>query len=262
MSRCRSTPMTIDPFLPWAVSVMLLTVRLTAAVALSPALSAYGTPASVRIALTFALAALALSNGKPVSQASIWVADPLRLAVPIFVEFGIGAFIGLSTQIVMAGFAIAGRLMDVQIGFSLGSVFDPLTRSNSNVLGMLLSLLAVVLFVATDAHLELIRLVSKSIEVLPIGQIPNIDDPMRPLLAARWMFAIGFALAAPLTMALLLTDITVGVLSRNMPQMNVLMLAIPIKVIVGLAVLSLTVRFWGKIVRQAFIGVATSMGLS
>jgi len=243
--------------LPWLLSVALLTVRLTVAVALSPALSAYGVPAIVRIALTLILAALTFAYHGPVPAAADWVAEPGLLLIPVLAEVFIGALLGLGVHVVLAAFALAGRLLDVQTGFAIGSVFDPVTRTSSNVLGTLLSLLGVTLFFVSDAHLQLARLIAESIDVFPLGQLPALHDPMQPLLASGAMFTLGLALAAPVAIALLLTDLAVGVMSRNMPQVNVLVLAIPIKVVVGYAVLALSVLGWTPLVQQAFGRMAT-----
>jgi flagellar biosynthetic protein FliR len=141
--------------------------------------------------------------------------------------------------------------MDVQIGFAIGSVFDPVSRSGSSVLGSLMSLIGITLFVLSNAHLELAQLVSASIDLLPLGQMPALHDPMQPLLAAGSMFALGLAFAGPVAVALLLTDVTIAVASRNMPQLNVLVLAIPLKVIVGYLVLAIAISGWGPLMQQA-----------
>lgn len=244
--------MSHDPLLPWIVSVALLTVRLTVAVALSPALSAYGIPATVRIALTLALAAITFAYRSPVPAAAAWVADPALLVMPALAEVFIGALLGLGVHVVLAAFALAGRLMDVQIGFGIGSVFDPVTGTSSNVLGSMTSLLGVTLFVVSDAHLQLAQLISQSIDAFPLGELPALNDPLLPLLAAGSMLTLGLAFAAPVAMALLLTDLAVGVASRNMPQVNVLVLAMPIKVVVGYLVLAFSVIGWTPLVQQGF----------
>lgn len=247
-------------FLPWVLSVALLALRLTMAVALSPALSAYRVPAFVRIVLTVALAALAFAHRGPASASLAWSGDPARMVVPVLAETVIGALLGLGVHVVLAAFALAGRLLDVQIGFAIGSLFDPVTRTNANVLGSMISLLGVTLFFVSDAHLALAQLVASSIDVLPLGELPALNDPLRPLLAAGSMFTWGLALAAPVAIALLLVDLTVGVASRNLPQVNVLVLAIPIKVIVGFLVLALSVRGWSALVRQGFGRMADALG--
>jgi flagellar biosynthesis protein FliR len=247
--------------LPWIVSVALLTVRLTVAVALSPALSAYGTPATVRIALTLVLAALTFAYRAAVPAAAAWVADPALLVLPVLAEVFIGALLGLGVHVVLAALALAGRLMDVQVGFSIGSVFDPVTRTSSNVLGSMTGLLGVTLFFVSDAHLQLAQLVSQSVDVLPLGEMPTLNDPMRPILAAGSMFALGLAFAAPLAMALLLTDVAIGVASRNMPQINVLILAMPVKVIVGYGVLAFAVLGWAPLLSQGLARMADLLEL-
>lgn len=244
--------MSPEALLPWMLSIALLTVRLTVAIALSPAFSAYGVPATVRVALTFALATLTFASRPPVADAVAWAADPIKLVMPVMAEVFIGALLGLGVHVVLAALALAGRLMDVQIGFALGSVFDPVTRTSSNVLGSMVSLLGVTLFVVSDAHLQLAQLIAQSIDTLPLGEFPALNDPLQPLLAAGSMFALGLAFAGPVAVALLLTDLAVGVASRNMPQVNVLVLAIPIKVIVGYAVLALAVVGWAPLLQQGF----------
>jgi flagellar biosynthetic protein FliR len=253
-------PVTAD-ILPWLLSVGLLSVRLTVAVALSPALTAYGIPAIVRVALTLALAALTFADHGAVPAAAAWISDPAQLITPVIAEVFIGGLLGLGVHIVLAALALAGKLLDVQVGFGIGSVFDPVTRTSSNVLGSIVTLAGVTLFVVTDAHLQLATLVSQSIDALPIGRMPPLNDPMRPLLAAGEMFTLGVALAAPVAVALLLTDLAIGVASRNMPQVNVLVLAIPVKVLVGYLVLALSVAGWGPMLQQAFGRTVVLLGL-
>jgi len=248
--------MNFDPLLPWIMSVAMLTVRLTVALALSPAFSAYGVPATLRIALTLALAALTFAYRNPVPAATAWAADPTTLAVPVLAEIFIGGLLGLGVHVVLAALALAGRLMDVQIGFAIGSVFDPVSRTSSNVLGSITGLVGVTLFVVTDAHSQLAQLIAHSIDTFPLGELPKLNDPLRPLLAAGSMFTLGLAFAAPVMMALLLTDLAIGVMSRNMPQVNVLILAIPIKVIVGYLVLAFAVVGWAPLISQGFSHMA------
>jgi len=252
--------MNLDALLPWMASVALLSLRLSVAVALSPAVSAYGVPGMVRTALTLALATLTLSGRSPMQSLAAWPADPAQLLVPAAAEVFIGALLGLGIHVVLAACALAGRLMDVQAGFAIGSVFDPVTRANSNVLGSLTSLLGVTLFFASGAHLEMARMISQSIDILPLGELPVLNDPMQPLLAAGAMFTLGLALSAPVAMALLLTDLAVGVASRNLAQVNVLILASPLKVLVAYMVLALSVLGWTPLLRQGLHRMADALG--
>lgn len=242
--------------LAWLVAVMLLSVRLGVAVGTAPPFTAYGVPAFVRLLLVVALAALAAGGATVVpGQMQQLVDEPQRLLLAVGAEAFIGMMLGLGTHIVLAAFAFAGRLLDIQIGFGIGSVFDPVTRASANVMASLMSVLGVTLFFITDAHLALASLVTRSATVFPLGTMPTFDDPMRMLAAAGAMFSMGLALAAPVVLALLVADVLVGVASRNLPQVNVLMLSIPLKVLVGYMVLAVSVLAWAP-VSATFFGLA------
>lgn len=244
----------------WLFAALLLSVRLGVALGMAPPLAAYGLPWFARLALVLALSMLVA--GAAASQASLQelTGEPTRLGAAVACETLIGMMLGLGVHVVMAAFSLAGRLLDVQIGFGIGSVFDPVTRSSANVLTSLMSLLGVLLFFLTGAHLALAGLVARSVTVFPLGSLPSFDDPMRMLAATGVMFSAGLALAAPVVLALLLTDVFVGVASRNLPQVNVLVLAIPMKVLVGYLVLSLSVVTWAPVVNHLFGRVGTVLG--
>jgi flagellar biosynthetic protein FliR len=251
----------VNELLPWLGFVGLLSVRLLVALALSPPFTGFGVPASVRVALVFALAALSLAGHPPATVAVHLSGDASALLLPVLAEVLIGGVLGLSVHVVMAALALAGRLMDVQIGFGIASVFDPVNRSSTNVIGMMTSLIGVVIFMVGGAHWQLANLIARSVDVLPIGVMPSLSDPMRPLLAAGSMFSIGLALAAPVAIALLMTDLAIAVTSRNMPQLNVFVLAVPIKVFVGFLVLMFAVRGWSPLLERAFEHVAVAIGV-
>jgi flagellar biosynthesis protein FliR len=253
--------MNIDSLLPWALSVALLSVRLTVALALSPALAAYGIPTIVRVVLMVVLAALVFAQRAPPEAATHWTSNPALIVGPVVCEILIGALLGLGVHAVLGALALAGRLLDVQIGFAIGSVFDPVSGSSANVLGSIAALLGVTVFVTSNGHLGLAQLVGGSIDALPLGELPEFADPLRPVLAAGSIFTLGVALAAPVAVSLLLTDLALGVMSRNMPQINVLLLAMPVKVVVGYLVLAYSMMGWGQLLQQGFRGFALSLGV-
>jgi flagellar biosynthetic protein FliR len=110
------------------------------------------------------------------------------------------------------------------------------------VLSAAFNLLAIALFFATDAHHLLLRGFALSLEILPPGGGWSIEHAAAPLakqVAAT--FSLGFVMVAPVVLCLLLVELSLGVLSRNMPQMNMFALAVPIKVVVGVGTLALFV---------------------
>lgn len=244
----------------WLLAALLLSLRLGVAVAMSPPLSAYGVPATVRMALVFALAGLALSSQPAPPLDRLLLDSPQDLLVAATAELFVGMLLGLGVHVVLAAFAVAGRLLDVQIGFGIGSIFDPVTRANQNVMGALLSLVGVTLFFVTDAHIALAGMLASSLTLFPIGQWPSFANPLPMISAAGSIFAMGLALAAPVALALALTDLFVGITSRNMPQINVLVLSIPLKVLIAYFILALSVRGWAPMTRRMFGIVSDVLG--
>ena len=99
-----------------------------------------------------------------------------------------------------------------------------------------------------------------SLEVFPLGRLPALADPLAVVAAAGAMFSFGLALAAPVAVALVLTDLFVGIASRNMPQINVLVLSIPLKVLISYFILALSVRGWAPIAERMFALVGDVLG--
>lgn len=232
-------PMSPDDFIAWLATLLLLAARLGVAVGLSPGWSAYGVPATVRVVLVLALAALAAGAGPSVSPA-LRIEPSARLFEALAAELCIGALLGLGLRVALAAFALAGRLLDVQVGFAMGSLFDPVAQAGTNAFGALLGMLGVVLFFASDAHLAMAHMVALSTGAFPLGAWPDWGDPLRPLAGVGALFTLGLALAAPVSLALLLTDLALGLAARNLSQLNLLVLGMPVRVAVGTLVLALS----------------------
>ena len=251
--------MSPDAFTAWLATLLLLAVRLGVAIGLSPAWSAYGVPATVRVVLVLALATLAAGAGPAVSPAP-GLEPSARLFEALAAELCIGALLGLGPRVALAAFALAGRLLDVQVGFAIGSLFDPVAQAGANAFGALLGLLGVMMFFATDAHLAMSRMVTLSTGAFPLGAWPDWGDPLRPLAGAGALFALGLALAAPVSLALLVTDLALGLAARNLSQLNLLVLGMPVRVAVGTLVLALSLPLASPLVERILVRAADVPG--
>jgi flagellar biosynthetic protein FliR len=241
---------------PWLVAVLLMTVRLTIALALSPVLASYGVPALARIVLIVLLAAMSVSGATKLPV--IRTGEELLAAAAV--EAVLGMLLGLGLQLALGAFSVAGRILDVQIGFGIGSVFDPVSRSSQSVMGSVLGLAGVTLFFASDAHLALARWLSLSLDVLPVGEWPRLDNPMPLLAAGGAMFSFGLSLAASVALALVVADLFIGIAARNMPQVNVFLLGMPLKALIAYLVLALSVRAWAPLTQRVFALAVTLPG--
>jgi flagellar biosynthetic protein FliR len=225
----------------WIVTMLLLSARIAALLLMTPLLYAASLPLLVRVLMAVGIACvIALPfAGTPATA----LHDVGGLVQALLRELLVGAILGLGVLMAFAGFAIAGRLVDVQVGFGIAQVFDPLTRTRVPVLSSLFGLFAAVFFFLVNGHHALLRGIAYSVERFPIGQALPLAAAAEPLTReAAALFALGFALAAPVVLGLLLVDFALGVISRNLPQMNMLVMGVPVKIVAGL----LSLWAWGS----------------
>lgn len=229
---------------PWVLMVLLLSARIAALLLLTPVLYAATMPVLVRVLIAVGIAcvvALPFAGGSAPR-----LADPGALVEALLREVLVGATLGLGILMAFGGFALAGRLIDVQIGFGIAQVFDPLTRTRVPVLSSVFGLLAAVFFFLVDGHHAVLRGVAYSVERFPVGQGWDVAAAAAPVAKeAAALFTLGFALAAPVVLGLLLVDFALGAISRTLPQMNMLVMGVPVKIVAGLLALSVWASGFG-----------------
>lgn len=238
----------------WLATVALVALRLAPLFMAAPGLSGSGVPLRVRLLLVAALA-ICLVSGRGLSGlAPPPLAEGAFLAAAVS-EFLIGLAMLSGLLMAFAAFQLAGQVLDTQIGFGIANIFDPVTRSQSPLLGSALDMLAVVLFLGLDGHHMIIRGLARSLERVPLGTPLSMAN--LPVLAAQLSqtFAGALALAGPTLLAVLLVDVALAVMSRSMPQMNIFVLAMPIKIFLGLLVLGLSLGYLLPRVRNLFDSV-------
>lgn len=238
----------------WITTVMLLTVRIAAILLLTPVLYAVAMPLPVRVLVVVALACVvALPFG---GASAVQVPDRTALLAAVLREAAVGATLGLGILMAFGGFALAGRLVDVQAGYGIAQVFDPLTRARVPILSAVFGLLAAVFFFVVDGHHALLRGIAYSVERFPIGAGWPQGAAAEPVARqAAGLFTLGFALAAPIVLALLLVEFVLGVVSRNLPQMNMLVLGIPVKILAVLLALSVWAGGFAAPARRLYAGI-------
>lgn len=219
--------------------VLLLATRFGALLLMSPPIGGRSVPAMVRLAVVITLAVCfasisADSGATPVVDWTLW-----SFVAALAIEAAIGATMAVGLQLAFAAFAIGARLVDTQIGFGIGQVVNPLTRQPQPILTGLFGQFALVLFFSTDAPHGLLRGLALSVEAYPPGAhwAPSLALGAVTMQASG-LFALGFAIVAPVVICLLLVDLGLGLLSRTLPQMNMFAMGVPVKVVVGLAALA------------------------
>lgn len=241
----------------WAVSVLLVSIRVGVVLGMTPIMGAMSMPAVLRVLIPLGISA-ALTLALPGTRYRGDV-DLTSIVGAASIEVAVGATLGLGVLLAFATFSLAGRLLDIQIGFGIGQLFDTSTRQNVPLLTGVLTQLGVLCLFAMDVHHTLLRALAYSYDVFPPGKPWAITQSLPVVLRhAGSMFTLAFALVAPVVTALLLVELGLSVLSRNLPQMNMFVLGMPIKVIVGIGALAVWISVAGVHVSRIFDGIFRS----
>ncbi|WP_425514023.1 fused FliR family export protein/FlhB family type III secretion system protein [Clostridium frigoris] len=151
-----------------------------------------------------------------------------------------GLMLGYLTKFCFYSAQMAGQLMDFQIGFSMMSMFDPISNDNVTLLGNLLYWVSMVMFFVVDGHHMLIRAIIDSFNNVEIGKfILSQQTAMMMVKVFIEFFTLGLKIAIPVILIIIITDLSIGLVSRTVPQLNVMILGMPIKIVIGLACFSL-----------------------
>jgi flagellar biosynthetic protein FliR len=227
----------IDP--RWMLAVFCTAIRLGVLLLLSPVFASLGGLVTVRVLLTLSLSVLLVSGLHTALPAA--VTDIVPLVLLALAELVTGLTLAFGVFAAFGAFALAGKILDVQSGLGLGSVYDPVTRGGAPMFATMLNMLAVVVFFGLDAHHALLRGFAFSLQQVPPGSGFRAVDVEPVLRQFGLMFSLGVALIIPVMLCLLLTETGLAVVSRVLPQMNVFVVGVPAKIVVGLVLFAMMV---------------------
>ena len=238
----------------WVTASALLWIRLGVLFFMTPVLSGFNGPPSVMVLLSLCLSGL-LSASLPHSPAASTPADLGHFLVAAVLEAALGALLAFGVHAAFAAFGLAGQILDLQIGFGTGQIFDPVTRADMPIIGAIMSSFAAVAFFAVDGHHAFLRGIAFSAQQMPPGAVSLHFSPAAIVRQFGAMFSLAVAMAAPVMFTLLLIEAGLAVLSRMLPQMNVYFVGLPLKLLVGLLTLSFTASTLAPVMRRAFASI-------
>ena len=212
--------------------------RIVGVIALVPGFDAAFIPPLVRVVLGLGLA-VAMSPLLAPPNAAILQLGPEAYLLMLLGELALGALVGFCLSCLLEAGRLAGEIVDMQIGFHAGAMYDPLAGGSSSLLGRLWYMTALVFFFQVNGHHWLIGGLARSYELCPVGEL--VYQRQLGLLAgemAAVLFGLALRLAAPVVASLILADLTLGLVGRGMPQMNILLVGLPAKILVGLVALA------------------------
>jgi len=156
----------------------------------------------------------------------------------IMVEAGLGVGIGLTVAFVSESLAVGAQVMGLQAGYGFATVVDPNTQADSTVLVTFSQLAAGLLFFATGIDREILRVFARSMETWPAGTFVLSHQAAGQVLSlGSSMFSTGLRLALPIVGILIMVDISLALLGRVNAQVQLITIAFPVKMMIGLALL-------------------------
>jgi len=225
------------------VGFFLVLARIGPLFVLAPLFSSKMLPRQVRaivaIALAIGLTGVA-TNGQRIST------EPLVVVALLAKEMLIGLGFALIVGTVFWGLQMAGSLTDASAGFSFGSMIDPINGNQGGVVTQLYGLVGLITFIAIGGDAWMLRGLARTFDLVPLTRTPQINSLVAGTVQAFGSIYIsGIEVAAPALLAILITDVAFGMVSRAMPQLNVFAVGFPMKIGIGLLVVAASMPFIG-----------------
>ncbi len=226
----------------WLISFVWPLVRILGLIMVAPIFGHRSVPARVKIGLGVFIALIVSPALPPLPDVGLGSWQGLFILVQ---QLLIGIAIGFVMRVTFAAVEAAGEIVGLQMGLGFASFFDPQSAGQTLVLARFFNLLAMLVFLAINAHLLLIGVLVDSFQTLPISTQPVAVAGFFKLASfGSTVFAVGLQLALPLIAILLMTNLALGILTRSAPQLNIFAIGFPITLGVGLIVLDIMLPYF------------------
>lgn len=231
--------LTIDLIL----SGFLIFVRVSGVVMTAPFFNNSSFPMQVRLYFAMVVSIL-LFYIIPGESAFISASDGvIAIFVAIIAEALVGMAMGIVGQLVFAGFEMAGTLISYNTGLSFAVMMDSSTNKQNSIVANIMGMIAIIIFLSIDGDKIYLTAIAKSYQI-----VPAVDHNVHlagtyMLEVATYLFVLGVQLTAPFMMAIFLLDVSLAIFGRIMPQANLMFIALPVKMGVGVSVFILILPY-------------------
>jgi flagellar biosynthetic protein FliR len=175
-------------------------------------------------------------------------------------EVLLGILIGFVSTFFIYGVEFAGHVLGLQMGFSASTLFDPFSRTDVSVIGRFQGLLAVVLFLTMNGHHVLLSGFAASYAAVPPSGAGIGAGSAELIAATANIFTVAVRISIPVLSALFVVEVGLAMLAKTVPQMNIFVVGFPLKIVVGLAVLGLSMPYFAYVLSRAIAGTNADLG--
>ncbi|AOR22942.1 fused FliR family export protein/FlhB family type III secretion system protein [Clostridium taeniosporum] len=173
-------------------------------------------------------------------------------------EIMTGLVLGFITNMIFEVVKFAGGWMDVHAGFSMVSILDPTSQSQTTLIGNFAYMISMVIFFIVDGHHIIIKLLIESFKIVPIGETLVYQETMMAVISTIIeYFVIGVKIAVPIVLIIVITDLCLGLISRTVPTIPIMIFGLPIKNILGLVTFTILLPLIFKVVSSAVYNLSS-----
>ena len=228
------------------LALFFVFLRLTTFFVVSNTFYPKGTPNVLKIALSMIISYFITNTID--SSIVLKIESNYSLIMCIVNEIMVGAILGFIVSMLFNFIKMAGSFMDMQLGLSMLNMFDPNTNTQNTLLGTLSYYIAAVLFFIANGHHMLIKCLAVSFDIVGVGQSIVFSETFYVMLQSFIkLFIIGIRIALPIIIIAVITDLTMALVARTVPTINVMILGMPIRIVVGLMTFAIFLPIFVKI---------------
>lgn len=193
---------------------------------------------------------------------------PPNLEIDSFLEIGfvalselvIGLLLGYISLLAFSSLIMAGQIIDTHLGFGIVSLFDPQSGMEVSTLGRFYNILSMIIFFSINGHHTLILLLIRTFDIIPLGDFRIDFNVFYSLVGVFiYFFLFAFIFSIPIIAAVIMIEVIFGIIVRTLPQMNIFVLGIPIKIVLGLLAIYLLMPIYSGVKVNMFDEMFTIM---
>ena len=227
------------------ITALFIILRISGAILFNPFLGRRNVPAIAKMGLAIAVG-IGVLPALPTQSHNI--DSIIVFSVIALKEFFIGFVTGFIMQLAMSVSSVAGEIIDMQLGLGMGKIYDAQTGASMAVTGTVYNLYFMLLFFLANGHLTIIKLITESCELFPVGSdFLNLKSGGSIVLIFGYILTLAVKLALPITAVEMLTEAGLGFMMRSVPGINIFAVGLQIKLAVGLLLTAATMPFTSKL---------------
>jgi len=210
---------------------LLILFRCLGFMLITPVFGRREIPAQAKIGLAAILSIIVYPFIQDVNFSSnLWI-----LAASVLKEFMTGITMGYASFLLFSSLYLAGEIIDMEMGFGIVNVLDIQSNTQVPLMGNYYYILTILLFLTVNGHHMLISAIMKSYDLLPLSEAILQEGLLNEIIISfKDMFLLGIRIALPVVSIIFFTDLALGIIARTVPQMNVFMVGLPVKIAVGM----------------------------